>query len=134
MYTDITLPRLYNKYVSHVCMKVFSWEVLLCPMWWCCSSVAKSCPTPCNPLGCSNQTSLSTISHSLLKFMPIESVILSNHLILCRPFFCLQSSPASGSFPVSQLFTSVGQSIGVSASALVLPMNIQGWASPKFNC
>ena len=39
----------------------------------------------------------------------------------------LQSFPASGSFPVSQFFTSGGQSIGVSASASVLPMNIQGW-------
>ena len=40
---------------------------------------------------------------------------------------CLQSFPASGSFPVSQFFTSGGQSIGVLASASVLPMNIQGW-------
>ena len=39
-----------------------------------------------------------------------------------------QSFPASGSFPVSQFFTSGGQSIGVSASASVLPMNIQGWS------
>ena len=41
--------------------------------------------------------------------------------------FCLQSFPASGSFPVSHLFTSGGQIIGASASALVLPMNIQSW-------
>ena len=40
---------------------------------------------------------------------------------------CLQSSPASGSFPISQFFSSGGQSIGVSASASVLPMNIQEW-------
>ena len=40
---------------------------------------------------------------------------------------CLQSFPVSGSFPVSQLFSSGGQSIGVSASASVLPMNSQGW-------
>ena len=40
---------------------------------------------------------------------------------------CLQSFPASGSFPMNQFFTSGGQSIGVSASASVLPMNIQGW-------
>ena len=39
----------------------------------------------------------------------------------------LQSFPASGSFPVSQFFASGGQSIGASASAAVLPMNIQGW-------
>ena len=44
------------------------------------------------------------------------------------PFsFCLQSFPASGSFPVSQFFTSGSQSMGVSASASVLPMNIQDW-------
>ena len=42
-------------------------------------------------------------------------------------FFCLQSFPASWSFPVSQLFASGGQSIGTSASVSVLPMNIQGW-------
>ena len=42
-------------------------------------------------------------------------------------FFCLQSFPASESFPVNQLFTSGGQSIGDLASASVLPMNIQGW-------
>ena len=40
---------------------------------------------------------------------------------------CLQSFPASGFFPVSQLFASGGQSTGVSASASVLPMNIQDW-------
>ena len=44
-----------------------------------------------------------------------------------NPFSCLQSFPASGSFPMSQFFISGGQSIGVSASASVLPMNIQGW-------
>ena len=72
------------------------------------------------------QASLSfTISLSLLRFMPIESVMLSNHLILCHPLlFCLQSFPASGSFSVTRLFVSGGQIIGASASAL--PMNIQG--------
>ena len=40
---------------------------------------------------------------------------------------CLQSFPASGSFPMNQLFASGGQSIGVLALASVLPMNIQGW-------
>ena len=75
------------------------------------------------------QASLSfTISWSLLKFMPIESVMLSNHLILCCAFsYCLQSFPASGSFLMSWLFASGGQSIGASASASVLPMTIQHW-------
>jgi len=74
------------------------------------------------------QASLSfTISRSLLKLMSIELVMPSNHLILCRPFSsCPQFSPALEYFPVSQLFASGGQSIGVSASASVLPMNIQG--------
>ena len=64
-------------------------------------------------------------SPSLFKPMSIKSVI-PNHLILCCPFSsCLQSFPASGSFPISQLFASGGQRIGVSAS--VLTMNIQGW-------
>ena len=57
--------------------------------------------------------------------MTIESVMLSNHLILCHPFFCLQSFPASGSFPMDWLFASGSQSIGVSAS--LRPMSIQDW-------
>ena len=67
-----------------------------------------------------------TSSQSLLKLMSIESVMLSNYLILCCPLLlCLQSFPALRSFPVSQLFTSGSQNIGASASASVLPMNIQ---------
>ena len=67
-----------------------------------------------------HQGSLSiTNSQSLLKL--IESVMPSNHLILCRPFSSyLQSFPASGSFLVSQFFASGGQSIGVSALESVL--------------
>ena len=74
-----------------------------------------------------DQASLSfTISWSLLQLMSIESVMPSNHLIFCHPLLsCLQSFPASESFPISQLLASGGQSIGASAS--VLPMNIQDW-------
>ena len=76
------------------------------------------------------QASLSiTNSWSLLKLMSIESVMPSSHLILCRPFsFCPQFFPALGSFPMSQLFTGGGQSIGVSASTSVLPLNTQDWS------
>ena len=75
------------------------------------------------PWTVAHQASLSfTISWSLFKHMSTESVMPSNHLILCRPF-CLQSFPVSGSFLMNQLFTSGDQSIGASAS--VLPMNIQ---------
>ena len=67
-------------------------------------------------------------SQSLLKFMSISLVKPSNHLILCHPFsFLLQSFPASGSFQMSWFFASCGQGIGVSASASVVPMNIQEW-------
>ena len=66
-----------------------------------------------------------TNSWSLLKLMSIESVMPSNHLILCHPLLpCLQSFPASRSFQMSQLIASGGQSIGVSALASVLPMNL----------
>ena len=79
------------------------------------------------PRTATHQASLSfTISTSLLKFMSIESVMLSSHLILCCPLL-LQSFPALGCFPVSKLFTSGGQSIGASASASVLPMTTQDW-------
>ena len=65
-------------------------------------------------------------SWSLLKLMSIESVMLSNHLISDVPFSsCLRSFPASGSFQMSQFFTSGGQSFGASGSASVLPMNNQ---------
>ena len=68
-------------------------------------------------------------SQSLLKLMSTESMMPSNHVILCRPLlFCLQSFPASGSFLMSQFFTWGGQSIGASASASVLPMNTQDWS------
>ena len=75
------------------------------------------------PTAC--QATLSfTISWSLLILMSIELVMPSNHLVLSRAFSsCPQSFPASGSFPMSQLFTSGDQRIGASASASVFPMN-----------
>ena len=75
------------------------------------------------------QASLSiTNSWSLPKLMSIELVMPSNQLNLHRPILLLPSTfPVSGSFQMSQLFASGGQSTGVSASARVLPMNIQDW-------
>ena len=77
-----------------------------------------------------HQASLSiTNSRSSLKLMSIESVMTSSHLILCHSLLLLpQSLPASGSFPKNQLFAWGGQSIGVSASASILPMNTQDWS------
>ena len=78
------------------------------------------------------QASLSiTNSRSSPKPTSIDSVMPSNHFILCLPLFllpCPQSFPASVSFQMSQLFASGGQSIGVSASTSVLPMNTQDWS------
>ena len=72
------------------------------------------CPSP-SPEACSNSCALRQWCHPTISF----SVI---------PFSsCLQSSPASGSFLMSWLFASGRQSIGVSASASVLPVNIQDW-------
>ena len=86
------------------------------------SSVMHSCPTLCNHMECSTQASLSiTNSWSLLKFMSIELVMPSNHLILYHPLLFLPSI-----FPNIRVF-SKEQSIGVLASASVLPMNIQNW-------
>ena len=97
------------------------------------SSVAQSCPTLWDPMVFATaacQASLSiTNSWSLPKLVSIESVMPSNHLILCHPFFShLQSFPASGSFPMSWFFTSGSQNIGVSASTSVLPMNTKDWS------
>ena len=67
-----------------------------------------------------------TIFQSLLKFMSIEWMIPCNQHTSVVPFSsCLQSFPASGSFPVNCLFAADGQNIEASES--VLPMNIQGW-------
>ena len=72
------------------------------------------CPSP-TPGTCSNSCPLSWWCH-----LTISSSVV--------PFSsCLQSFPASGSYPMSQFFTSGGQSIGASASASVLPMIIQDW-------
>ena len=95
----------------------------------CYCSIAKSCLTLCDPVDCNIPVFLScTISGSLLKLRSSESVLLSNHLIHLAPCSsCPQSFSASGSFPVSWLFASGGQSTVASASASVLPVNIQSW-------
>ena len=76
------------------------------------------------------QASLSiTNSQNWLRLMSIESVMPSSHLILCRPLLLLPPVPPSiRVFSNSQLFAWGGQSIGVSASASVLPVNTQDWS------
>ena len=93
-----------------------------------CCSVARSCLTLCDPIDCSTTGFL--VLHHFLEF--VQTYVhwfgdtIQPYLSSVVPFF-FQSFPASGSFLVSQFFTSGGQSIGPSASASVLPMSIQGW-------
>ena len=93
----------------------FSRSVMSDSLWPCgLQQTRLPCPSP-TPGAYSNSSSSSQWCHPAI----LSSVI---------PFyFCLQSFPATGSFPMSQFFTSGCQSIAVSASASVLPMNIQDW-------
>ena len=106
---------------------LFQFALFISGCCYCYCSVAQSCPTlwphglqrtrlPCpslSPRAYSNSCPLSQWCHATIS----SSVV---------PFpSCLQSFPASGYFPMIQVFTSGGQSIGASASASVLPMNIQ---------
>ena len=91
------------------------------------SLVAQSCPTLCDPMDCSMPGF--DVHHQLLELAQthihrVSDAIQPSSSVI--PFSsCLQSFPASGSFQMSQLFASGGQSIGVSALESVLPRNIQ---------
>ena len=79
------------------------------------------------PWTAARQASLSFTIPSLFKLISVELVMPSNHLSFCCPLLLLLSIfLRSESFPMSQLFTSGGRSVEASASAPVLPMNIQG--------
>ena len=94
------------------------------------SSVAQSCLTLCYSMDCStpglpvHHQTPRVYSNSCPLSWWCHPAISSSVIPLS---FCLQSFPASGSFQMSQFFASCGQSIGVSASASVLPMNTQDW-------
>jgi len=92
-------------------------------------SVTQSCSTLCEPKDCS--TPGLPVHHQLLEFTQTHVHWVgdaSSYLILCHSLLLLPSnSPASRSFQMSQLFASGGQTVGVSASTSVLPMNIQDW-------
>ena len=91
-------------------------------------SVTQSCLTLCDPMDCSMPGFSFTITQSLLKLMSVESVMPSNHLVLCHPLFLLPSIFLSIKvFSSESLFASGGQSTRASASASVLPVNIHGW-------
>ena len=114
-----------------LCMMSFLSQLSTCEIQF--SSVQSLSPVWLfvTPWIAARQASLSTTnSQSSLRLMSIESVMPSSHLSSVILFSsCPQSLPASESFPMSQFFTSGGQSIAASASASVLPMNIQGLIS-----
>ena len=95
------------------------------------NSVAQSCLTLCNPMYCMQHARPSCPSPTPRVYSnscPLSQWCHPANSSSVVPFSsCLQSFPASGSFQVSQFFASGGQSIGVSASASVLPINIQDW-------
>ena len=121
--------------------EVWCWSVLPDLMANCCSSVSlhsvqfssisQLCPSLCDPMDCMQHARFpcpsptpGACSNSCPSSRWCHPTISSSVI----PFSsCLQSFPASGSFPMSQLSASGGRSIGVSASASVLPMNIQYW-------
>ena len=107
------------------------WVILT--SWFCLvqfSSVVQSCLTLCDPMDCSTRPPCPSPTprvHS--NSCPLSQwchPTISSSIIPFSSY--LQSFPASGSFQTSQFFTSGGQSIGVSASASVLAMNIQDWS------
>ena len=102
---------------------------LICKMGSC--SVAKSCPTLWDPVDCSTPGFL--VLYYLLDFTQTHVHCVNDavqpHLIICFPLLLLPSIfPSIRVFPMSQLFPSGSQSTGVSASASVLPINIQDWS------
>ena len=105
--------RIHAMYVYHLLL--FSRSVMSNSLWPYGLQYARPpCPSP-SPKVCPSSSPLSRWCHLDISFS-------------ITPFSSrLQSFPASGSFPVSQFFTSGGQSTGVSVSTSVLPMSIQGW-------
>ena len=80
------------------------------------------------PMDCCTPDFPFTVSQSLLKLIyPLSLMMPSIHLTFFCPLLLPSSFPASGSFPLSRLFASDGQSIGASASTSGLPVNIQDW-------
>ena len=101
---------------------------------WCCP-VVQSYPTPWDPLDF-NTPGYPVLHHLLeiAQILSIESMMPSNHLILCRSLLLLPSIfPGIRVFSNESALLSCGQSIGASASTLVLPMNIQGLISFKID-
>ena len=92
------------------------------------SSVAQSCPTFCSPIDCS--TPDFPVHHQLLELTQTHVHWVGDAIQPSPPLSSPSPpafNPASGSFPMNQFFVSDGQSIGISVSASVLPLDIQNW-------
>ena len=105
------------------------YQLLSCCFFY---SVAKSSQTLCNPMDCSTSLSGFPVLHHFPEFAQTHArrsqwcyPTISSSIVPFSSY--LQSFPASGSFPVSRLFASDDRNIATSASASILPMNIQGW-------
>ena len=113
--SDPTYCRMWGSFAFHYLPVQFSHSAVTDSLWPHGLQHARPpCPSP-TPWACSNSCPSSWWCHQTIS----SSVV---------PFSCLQSFPASGSFPMSQYFVSGGQSIGVSASASVLPVDVQDWS------
>ena len=102
-------------------------------MKWCKMLLLFSCSVISNslrPFGLQHsRLPCPSLSPGVCSNSSIESMMPANYLILCHSLLLMRSIfPSIRVFPMSWLFTSGGQSIGASASAAVLPMNIQGWS------
>ena len=99
------------------------------------SALAQSCPTLWDPTSC-GMPGL-PVHHRLLEFTQTHAYRVGDGIQPSHPVTpfcsCPQSFPASGSFQMTQLFASGGQSIAVSASASVLPMNTQDWSPTRMD-
>ena len=98
--------------------------------WWC--SVTQACPILCDSMDYS--TPGLPVPHQLPNFVQAHVHCFGDAIQPSLFSFCPQSFPASGTFPMSQLFTSDDQSTGVSASASVFLTSIQGWFPLWLNC
>ena len=133
MYIFLLFIKIINYKNCINCSKELAWKICVCLLEnrldhasFQFSSVAQSCLTLCDPMDCS--TPGFPVHHQLTELTqtPVHQVsdfTISSSIV---PFSsCLQSFPAAGSFPMNQFFRSGGRSIGASASASVLQMDIQ---------
>ena len=119
-----------------ICLSLHSRESLITcphPSTVCCS-VAQPCSTFCSPMGCSTPVTMVKASCPLPSLgVGSNSVMPSNHLIFCHPLLLPSIFSASGTFPISQPFISDGQSIGASASVVLMKSGLISFRTDWFD-